>query len=310
MAAVVIDADLSLAAVHGPARSTPGSSGSRRRCSTPPATSAPIRCARSASVIVPLLVPSIAAGSIFTFSLSLGDYIMPRLATEGKVTMIGNLIYSTLLAPNQPLAAAYTLWPLLIIVVYLLGMSSSAPSRALMASSSSLAVTPLGEFVTAEPYTGGGRQAALAASGVRPEPPLVVAPRADVLAAGAAMRSCVTALGVSLLPFPLLVVAILSFNTATYAVVAAAGFTLRLVAGDVGDRRAARGAVELGQGGAGGDGDRAGARHARRHSACSATASSAATRCRSCSCCRSPCPASSPASPCRTPSTARSTSDR
>jgi putative spermidine/putrescine transport system permease protein len=74
------------------------------------------------SVIVPLLVPAIAAGSIFTFSLSLGDYIMPRLASEGKVTMIGNLIYSTFLAPNQPLAAAYTLWPLLIIVVYLLGM--------------------------------------------------------------------------------------------------------------------------------------------------------------------------------------------
>ncbi len=74
------------------------------------------------SVIVPLLVPAIAAGSIFTFSLSLGDFIMPRLASEGKVTMIGNLIYSTFLAPNQPLAAAYTLWPLLIIVVYLLGM--------------------------------------------------------------------------------------------------------------------------------------------------------------------------------------------
>jgi putative spermidine/putrescine transport system permease protein len=74
------------------------------------------------SVVMPMLVPSIAAGSIFTFSLSLGDYIMPRLVTEGKVTMIGNLIYSTLLAPNQPLAAAYTLWPLLIIITYLLAM--------------------------------------------------------------------------------------------------------------------------------------------------------------------------------------------
>ncbi len=73
-------------------------------------------------VIVPLLIPSIAAGSIFTFSLSLGDYITPRLVTEGKVTMVGNIIDSTLLAPNQPLAAAFTLWPLLIIVVYLLAM--------------------------------------------------------------------------------------------------------------------------------------------------------------------------------------------
>jgi putative spermidine/putrescine transport system permease protein len=74
------------------------------------------------SVIMPMLVPSIAAGSIFTFSLSLGDYITPRLVTDGNVTMIGNLIYSTLLAPNQPLAAAFTLWPLLIITVYLLAM--------------------------------------------------------------------------------------------------------------------------------------------------------------------------------------------
>jgi putative spermidine/putrescine transport system permease protein len=73
-------------------------------------------------VIVPLLIPSIAAGSIFTFSLSLGDYIMPRLVTEGSVTMVGNIIYNTLLAPNQPLAAAYTLWPLLIIIGYLLAM--------------------------------------------------------------------------------------------------------------------------------------------------------------------------------------------
>jgi putative spermidine/putrescine transport system permease protein len=73
-------------------------------------------------VIVPMLIPSIAAGSIFTFSLSLGDYITPRLVTEGSVTMVGNIIYSTLLAPNQPLAAAYTLWPLLIIVGYLLAM--------------------------------------------------------------------------------------------------------------------------------------------------------------------------------------------
>lgn len=74
------------------------------------------------SVIAPMLVPSIAAGAIFTFSLSLGDYIMPRLVTEGQVTMIGNLIYATLLAPNQPLAAAFTLWPLAIIVVFLFAM--------------------------------------------------------------------------------------------------------------------------------------------------------------------------------------------
>ena len=80
------------------------------------------RCARSRSIVLPMLVPSIAAGSIFTFSLSLGDFITPNLVTEGKVQMIGNLIYRTLGAPNQPLAAAFTLWPLMIVIVYLAGM--------------------------------------------------------------------------------------------------------------------------------------------------------------------------------------------
>jgi putative spermidine/putrescine transport system permease protein len=74
------------------------------------------------SVVVPMMVPSIAAGSVFTFSLSLGDFIIPKIVTEGKVRLIGNLIESTLLAPNQPLAAAFTLWPLAIIVVYLVAM--------------------------------------------------------------------------------------------------------------------------------------------------------------------------------------------
>ena len=74
------------------------------------------------SVIMPMMLPSIAAGSIFTFSLSLGDYIIPAVVTERQVQMIGNLIERTLLNPNQPLAAAFTLWPLGIIVVYLFAM--------------------------------------------------------------------------------------------------------------------------------------------------------------------------------------------
>ena len=80
----------------------------------------PLRTFRS--VVLPLLVPSIAAGSIFTFSLSLGDFITPNIVTEGRVQMIGNIISRTLLAPNQPLAAAYTLFPLVIVIVYLAGM--------------------------------------------------------------------------------------------------------------------------------------------------------------------------------------------
>lgn len=75
------------------------------------------------SVALPLLMPAIAAGSIFTFSLSLGDYIVPQLVNNGKQRfMFGTLINSTLGAPNQPLAAAYTLWPLLIVLLYLVAM--------------------------------------------------------------------------------------------------------------------------------------------------------------------------------------------
>ena len=80
----------------------------------------PLRTFRS--VVMPMLVPSIAAGSLFTFSLSLGDFIIPNIVTEGKVRLVGKFIESTLNAPNQPLAAAITLWPLLIIVVYLVGL--------------------------------------------------------------------------------------------------------------------------------------------------------------------------------------------
>jgi putative spermidine/putrescine transport system permease protein len=75
------------------------------------------------SVVVPLLLPSIAAGSIFTFSLSLGDYLLPRIVVDGKQrVMFGELINTTLGAPNQPLAAAYTLLPATIIIVYLVAM--------------------------------------------------------------------------------------------------------------------------------------------------------------------------------------------
>ncbi len=81
----------------------------------------PMRTFRS--VVMPLLKPAIAAGSIFTFSLTLGDYIVPQLVNNGKQKfMFGTLINSTLGAPNQPLAAAYTLWPLLIVILYLFAM--------------------------------------------------------------------------------------------------------------------------------------------------------------------------------------------
>jgi putative spermidine/putrescine transport system permease protein len=74
------------------------------------------------SVILPLVFPAIAAGSIFTFSLTLGDYIAVGIV-GGKTQMLANVIYGQLVtANNQPLAAALSIIPLLAIVIYLLAM--------------------------------------------------------------------------------------------------------------------------------------------------------------------------------------------
>lgn len=73
-------------------------------------------------VVAPLAFPGVAAGSIFTFSLSLGDYIAVTIV-GGKTQLLGNVIYGQLVtANNQPLAAALSLIPLAAIVAYLLAM--------------------------------------------------------------------------------------------------------------------------------------------------------------------------------------------
>jgi putative spermidine/putrescine transport system permease protein len=69
-------------------------------------------------VIFPLVIPALAAGSIFTFSLTLGDYVAPSLITTTQ--FIGNLIYLNFGAPDLPFAAALSVIPLAIMVVYLL----------------------------------------------------------------------------------------------------------------------------------------------------------------------------------------------
>jgi putative spermidine/putrescine transport system permease protein len=69
-------------------------------------------------VVLPLVLPAIVAGSIFTFSLTLGDYIAP--AQVSTTIFIGNAIYANFGAGNLPLAAALSLVPLLIVVLYLL----------------------------------------------------------------------------------------------------------------------------------------------------------------------------------------------
>jgi putative spermidine/putrescine transport system permease protein len=68
-------------------------------------------------VILPLAFPAVVAGSIFTFSLTLGDYIVPGLISTTQ--FIGNVIYANFGAGNFPLAAAYSLVPLAIVVLYL-----------------------------------------------------------------------------------------------------------------------------------------------------------------------------------------------
>ncbi len=73
-------------------------------------------------IVMPILIPAVAAGSIFTFSLSMGDYISVKVV-GGTTQMIGNIIERVLLAPNQPLAAAFTLLPVIIMVGYLVAMS-------------------------------------------------------------------------------------------------------------------------------------------------------------------------------------------
>ena len=69
-------------------------------------------------VILPLAFPAVVAGSIFTFSLTLGDYIAPGLITSDQ--FIGTVIYS-IRGQALPVAAAYTLVPIAVMVVYLLG---------------------------------------------------------------------------------------------------------------------------------------------------------------------------------------------
>jgi ABC-type spermidine/putrescine transport system permease subunit I len=77
------------------------------------------------SVVLPMLVPSIVAGSIFTFSLSLGDYITVQVV-GGKTQLIGNLVYANIGAANDlPFSAALATIPAVIMVIYLIAVRRS-----------------------------------------------------------------------------------------------------------------------------------------------------------------------------------------
>lgn len=70
-------------------------------------------------VIVPLAMPGIAAGSIFTFSLTLGDYIVPQVIGDSTL-YIGQVVYRQQgVAGNLPFAAAFSIVPIVVIAVYL-----------------------------------------------------------------------------------------------------------------------------------------------------------------------------------------------
>ena len=75
----------------------------------------PLRTFRS--VVVPLAFPAIVAGSIFTFSLTLGDYITPTLVSP-DTQFIGNVIFSQH-TNNLPLASAFAVVPIIVMVIYL-----------------------------------------------------------------------------------------------------------------------------------------------------------------------------------------------
>jgi putative spermidine/putrescine transport system permease protein len=72
-------------------------------------------------VILPLALPGVVAGSIFTFSLTLGDYVTPLLAGGASSQFIGNVVYGSVgIANNVPFAAAFAAVPLTVMAVYLL----------------------------------------------------------------------------------------------------------------------------------------------------------------------------------------------
>ncbi|MFL5964257.1 MAG: ABC transporter permease [Gaiellaceae bacterium] len=73
------------------------------------------------SVILPLALPGIVAGSIFTFSLTLGDYITPVLVGGTSSQFIGNVVYDAVnQSSNLPFAAAFAVVPLAVMGAYLL----------------------------------------------------------------------------------------------------------------------------------------------------------------------------------------------
>jgi putative spermidine/putrescine transport system permease protein len=72
-------------------------------------------------VILPLALPGVIAGSIFTFSLTLGDYVTPLLVGGAGSSFIGNVVYENIgVNANVPFAAALATIPVAVMGVYLI----------------------------------------------------------------------------------------------------------------------------------------------------------------------------------------------
>ena len=119
--ATVLDAGLPVAAVHDPAdlrRPRACARLAARGVERP-------RCAAGRtyrSIVLPLLFPAIVAGSIFTFSLSLGDYITVKIV-GGATQLFANVIYDNVgTANNLPFAAAAATFPVVMMVIYLVAV--------------------------------------------------------------------------------------------------------------------------------------------------------------------------------------------
>ena len=84
------------------------------------------------SVVLPLALPGVVAGSIFTFSLTLGDFITPILVGGANSSFIGNVIYSNIgTAGNLPFAAALAVVPIVIMIFYLTGARAAGAFEAM-----------------------------------------------------------------------------------------------------------------------------------------------------------------------------------
>lgn len=82
-------------------------------------------------VMLPLVLPGLVAGSIFTFSLTLGDFIIPAIIGNSSF-FIGAAVYLHQgIAGNLPLAAAFTVVPMTIMGIYLLGAKKAGAFEAL-----------------------------------------------------------------------------------------------------------------------------------------------------------------------------------